>query len=217
VRAPAHFAIPIPDAIPSELAASMMCAGVTVYSPLKRNGAGPGKTVGVVGLGGLGHFAVLWAKAMGADKVVVVSRGSNKRADALALGADDLIATGEGDNWTKEWASKLDILLSTVSSSKVPMSDYLSLLRPGGVMVQVGLPEDGKFEVGAMPLIRGARLEGSLVGSPGEIQEMLQLAAEKGVKPWVQTRPMAEANQAILDMENGKARYRYVLVNEAGN
>lgn len=214
VRCPAHFAIPIPNSIPSELAASMLCAGVTTYSPLKRNGCGPGKTVGVVGLGGLGHFGVMWAKAMGADKVLVVSRYSNKKEDAIELGADRCIATEEDPNWVRDNKCTLDILLSTISSSKAPIADYLALLKPGGVMIQVGLPEDGVFEVPAMPLIRGVRLEGSLIGSPQEIRDMLELAAEKNVKPWVTTRPMKDANQAIVDMYEGKARYRYVLVND---
>ncbi|KAH8909664.1 putative zinc-binding alcohol dehydrogenase [Coniochaeta sp. PMI_546] len=213
VRCPAHFAVPVPDSIPSELAAPMMCAGVTTYAPLKRNGCGPGKTVGVVGLGGLGHFGVMWAKAMGADRVVVLSRKSNKKDDALALGADSCIATDEDEDWVKQNRGSLDILLSTISSSKAPMADYMSLIKTGGVMIQVGAPDDGVFQVPAMPLIRGVRLEGSLIGSPGEIKEMLELAAEKGVKPWVTTRPMKDANQAIVDMHEGKARYRYVLAN----
>ena len=214
VRAPGHFAIPIPDSIPSELAAPMLCAGVTTYSPLVRNGCGPGKSVGVVGLGGLGHFGVMFARALGADKVVAVSRGGNKRDDAAALGADACVATDEDEHWVRDNRGSLDILLSTISSSKAPVADYLALLRPGGVMIQVGLPEDGVFEIPAVPLIRGVRLTGSLVGSPGEIRDMLRLAAEKGVKPWVTTRPMSEANKAIVDMHEGKARYRYVLVND---
>ncbi|KAB5570702.1 chaperonin 10-like protein [Coniochaeta sp. 2T2.1] len=208
VRCPARFAIPIPDGIPSELAASMMCAGVTTYAPLKRNGAGPGKSVGVVGLGGLGHFGVMWAKALGADRVVAVSRKRNKRDDALALGADACIATDEDEDWVKANKGTLDILLSTISSSKAPMADYMALVKTGGVMIQVGAPEDGVFQIPAMPLIRGVRLEGGLIGSPADIREMLALAAEKGVKPWVTTRPMKDANQAIVDMNEGKARYR---------
>jgi alcohol dehydrogenase (NADP+) len=213
-RMPAHFAVPIPDSIPSELAASMMCAGVTTYSPLKRNGCGPGKTVGVIGLGGLGHFGVMWAKALGADKVVAISRRQNKSEDATALGADHSIATEDDENWVAENRASLDILLSTISSSKAPISDYMALVKTGGVMVQVGLPEDGVLGVPAMPLIRRVRLEGSLVGSPGEIKEMLDLAAEKNVKPWVTVRPMKDANQAIVEMHEGKARYRYILANE---
>jgi len=100
----------------------MLCAGVTTYSPLRRNGCGPGKKVGVIGLGGLGHFAVMWAKALGADKVVAISRKVNKQADAISLGADAYIATDDDHDWIKNNTRSLDIILSTVSSSKVLLS-----------------------------------------------------------------------------------------------
>lgn len=97
----------------------------------------------------------------------------------------------------------------------MPIGEYLSLLKKDGTLVQVGIPDDGVFQVPAPQLIFGrVHMGGSLIGSPNEIREMLQLAAEKGVEPLVQERPMSEANQAIVDMEDGKARYRYVLVNE---
>ncbi|OIW33465.1 cinnamyl alcohol dehydrogenase [Coniochaeta ligniaria NRRL 30616] len=212
VRCPAHFVVPIPDSIPSELAAPMLCAGVTMYSPMKRNGCGPGKTVGVVGLGGLGHFGVIWAKAMGADRVVVLSRKRSKAADALAVGADAYIATEEDEDWVGANRNSLDIIISTISSNK-HLGDYMSLIKARGVMIQVGLPDAGVFEIPTGPLVRGIKFEGGLVGSPGELVEMLALAAEKNVKPWVNVRPMKEANQAIVDMHEGKARYRYVLAN----
>ena len=118
-RTPARFVIKVPDQIKSKDAAVMMCAGVTTYSPLKYNGCGPGKKVGIVGLGGLGHFGVLWAQALGAS-VVVISRKSDKKADAMNLGASGFIATAEDKDWAKTHAGSLDIILSTVSSSKVP-------------------------------------------------------------------------------------------------
>jgi D-arabinose 1-dehydrogenase-like Zn-dependent alcohol dehydrogenase len=97
----------------------MMCGGITTYSPLRHHGCGPGKSVGIVGMGGLGHFGVLWAKALGADKVTVISRTSAKKADAIAMGADDFIATGEESNWASDHVRSFDILLSTTPSSKV--------------------------------------------------------------------------------------------------
>ena len=97
----------------------------------------------------------------------------------------------------------------------MPLTRYLTLLRPHGTFVQLGAPEDGELWVPAAALIMGGvKLAGSVIGSPGEIREMLQLAAEKKIRPWIQERPMKDANQAIVDMEDGKARYRYVLVNE---
>lgn len=97
----------------------------------------------------------------------------------------------------------------------MPIVDYASLLRTNGSFLQLGVPEDGTLEIPAVSLIlKGIKLGGSLVGSPSEIREMLDLVAKKGIKPWVQERPMKDANQAVVDMEDGKARYRYVLVNE---
>ncbi|KAJ5623238.1 hypothetical protein N7490_011843 [Penicillium lividum] len=213
-RVPAHFAIKIPDSIPSAAAAPMLCGGVTLYSPLKHNGCGPGKKVGIIGVGGLGHFGVLFAKAMGADRVVAISRKSEKSEDAIKMGADLYIATDEEPEWASKHSRSLDLIVCTVSSTKMPMTDYLGLLRTGGTMVQVGLPEDGGLFAPVRNLMRRLKLESSLVGSPGEIREMFQLVAEKGIQPWIQEIPMKDANKAIVDMEAGSARYRYVLVNE---
>lgn len=97
----------------------------------------------------------------------------------------------------------------------MPIAGYLALLRRDGTLAQVGNPDDGLFSVPSIGLIIGRkRFAGSMIGAPGEIREMLQLAAEKNVQPWVEERPMKDANQAMIDMEEGKARYRYVLVNE---
>lgn len=100
----------------------MLCGGITTYSPLRNNGCGPGKRVGVIGVGGLGHYAIMFAKAMGADRVVGISRKSNKKEDALQLGADAYIATDEDENWAAENSRSLDLIISTVSSTKVGSS-----------------------------------------------------------------------------------------------
>jgi alcohol dehydrogenase (NADP+) len=97
----------------------MLCGGVTLYSPLKHNGCGPGKKVGIIGVGGLGHFGVLFAKAMGADKVVAISRRLNKSEDSLKMGADLYIATEDEPDWATKHARSLDLIVSTVSSTKV--------------------------------------------------------------------------------------------------
>ncbi|KAJ5112899.1 NADP-dependent alcohol dehydrogenase 7 [Penicillium angulare] len=214
-RTPSHFVIKIPDAIPSADAAPMLCGGITVYSPLRQNNCGPGKKVGIIGVGGLGHFGILFAKALGADKVVAISRKGNKKDDALKLGADAYIATDEDEDWAKNNAQSLDLIISTVSSSKMPIVQYSQLLRARGSLIQLGAPEDGGLEIPAFALIaKGIKLGGSLIGSPAEIREMLDLAATKKIKPWIEERPMKEANQAIQDMDAGNARFRYVLVNE---
>lgn len=216
-RTNGHFVIPIPEGLPSELAAPMLCGGITVYSPLKQNGCGPGKTVGVVGVGGLGHFAVLFAKALGADKVVGISRKQDKREDALKLGADEYIATDEDEDWAKKHARSVDLIISTISSAKMPLTSYLGLLKVHGTFIQVGAPDGGELPpINAFTIIgSGIKVGGSATGSPAtEIPEMLKLAADKQIKPWVQVRPLSEANDVVQDMDAGKARYRYVLVNE---
>lgn len=216
-RTNGHFVIPIPEGLPSELAAPMLCGGITVYSPLKRNGCGPGMTVGVVGVGGLGHFAVLFAKALGADRVVGISRKADKRDDSLKLGCDEYIATADDKGWETKHGRTIDLIICTVSSPKMPLTDYLGLLKVHGTFIQVGAPDSGELPpINAFTLIgSGVKVGGSAIGNPTkEIPEMLKLAADKKIKPWVQVRPLKEANKVVVDFEEGKARYRYVLENE---
>ncbi|KAF2419884.1 GroES-like protein [Tothia fuscella] len=190
-RTHSHFVFKIPESLSSAEAAPMLCGGVTLYSPLKREGCGPGKKVGIVGLGGLGHFGVLFAKALDADSVTVISRSNTKNANSL------------------------DLIICTVSSPKMPLGGCLSLLKFQGTFIQVGAPDDSLPGFSAFALIpKQCKIAGSLIGSPAEIEEMLELAVKKNVKAWIEPRPMKEANKAVVDMEDGKARYRYVLVNE---
>jgi D-arabinose 1-dehydrogenase-like Zn-dependent alcohol dehydrogenase len=117
----------------------MLCGGVTVWSPLKKNGAGPGKRVGIVGIGGLGHFGLLWAKALGCDEVVAISRTSSKAADAKKMGADRFIATDEDEGWAKKNSRSLDLIVSTVSSPNMPLTGYFRLLKTYGQFIQVSI------------------------------------------------------------------------------
>lgn len=214
-RCPSHFVMKIPDAIPGEDAAPMLCGGITVYSPLKNNGCGPGKKVGIIGVGGLGHFGVLFAKALGAERVVGISRSSDKRDDVLKMGADEYIATNDDKDWAQHHARSLDLIVCTVSSPSMPLMEYLQLLRVHGTFVQVGAPEDKLPDMTAFAYIaKGVKFAGSMIGPPWQIEEMLELAAEKGIKPWINKYPMKDANKAIVDMDAGKARYRISLVNE---
>ncbi|KAL2042133.1 hypothetical protein N7G274_005321 [Stereocaulon virgatum] len=215
-RAPSHFVVRIPSSIPSEEAAPMLCGGITTFAPLKKNGCGPGKKVGIVGVGGLGHFGILYAKALGAASVTAISRTSAKKEDAMQLGADGYIATNDDADWSTHHARSLDLIVSTVSSPNMPLEGYLQLLRTNGQFIQVGAPEDKLPAFNVFPLIgKGVKIGGSAIGAPREIEEMLALTAEKGIRPWVQKRALGEANKAIVDMDEGRARYRYVLVNEA--
>jgi alcohol dehydrogenase (NADP+) len=214
-RIPGHFVIQLSDiSLPSHIVAPMLCAGVTMYSPLKRNGCGPGKSVGIIGLGGLGHFGVLFAKALGADRVVAISRRSNKRADAEKMGAE-YIATAEDEDWDKTHAMSLDLIISTVSEPNMPLERYLGLLKMHGSFIQCGLPEDKLPAFHAFSLIgKGVKIGGSLIGTPKEIRECIELADRTQLKSWVNVWPMSKVNEALVAFEEGKPRYRFVLVNE---
>ena len=118
-RCPSHFVVKIPEGLASEVAAPMLCGGITLYSPLRTHGCGPGKKVGIVGVGGLGHFGVVFAKALGAEKVVGISRKEEKRGEVLEMGANEYIATEEEDGWDQKHKGSLDLIISTISSSKV--------------------------------------------------------------------------------------------------
>lgn len=125
-RCPSHFVVKIPDGLASEHAAPMLCGGLTLYAPLKYHACGPGKKVGIVGVGGLGHFGVLFAKALGAERVVGISRSASKGDEVLKMGADEYIATEDDADWAKKNDKSLDLVISTLSSSKVcplPPSD----------------------------------------------------------------------------------------------
>jgi alcohol dehydrogenase (NADP+) len=120
-RTPSHFVVKIPDEVPSAEAAPMLCGGVTVFAPLKNAGVKPGMNVAIVGVGGLGHYGIICAKAMGADKVVGVSRKAEKREEVLSLGADAYIATADDEDWATKYARTFDLIICTVASSKVSL------------------------------------------------------------------------------------------------
>lgn len=212
----------IPEGLASEDAAVMLCAGATVYEPLVeyigRGDAGKGKRVGVIGLGGLGHLGVLFAKALGFEHVVAFSRSENKKSDALALGADSYIATSDQTDWAEQHASSLDLIICTVSDPRMPLSSYLSLLRPRGRFCQVGIPEEPLPQLDTMALVlKGTSICFSDSASPGNIRRMLELAAEKRVKAWTQVRGMEEVNEVVREMGEGRARFRFVLENRKVN
>ncbi|KAF3926291.1 hypothetical protein ABW20_dc0109598 [Dactylellina cionopaga] len=201
--------------IASEILAPMMCGGVTVFSPLKRYGAGPGKKVGIIGLGGLGHFGVMFAKALGCDEVVVISRSKAKEADAKKLGADRIIATKEESDWATKYASSLDLIVNTADATDMPLTQYLGLLKPLGTLVQVGAPDGDMPRFNGFALfMKNRNLTGTAIGSRAEIREMLQLANDKGIKTWANPYPMSKVNDAIKAFNRAEARYRIVLVNE---
>jgi alcohol dehydrogenase (NADP+) len=132
----------------------------------------------------------------------------------VKMGATKFIATNEENRWWKKHAATLDLIICTVSSNQLPLASYVSLLRTRGQFIMVGAPEDKLPALNVFHLIgKKAKIGGSAIGSPKQIREMLDLAVRMKVKPWIQPRPMADANQAIQDLEHGKPRYRYVLEN----
>lgn len=202
------FVLRIPEAIPFEKAAPLLCAGITTYSPLKRWGAGPGKKVAVVGMGGLGHMAVKFAHAMGAE-VTVLSRTLNKREDGLRLGADHYHATSDPETF-ETLAGRFDLILNTVSAA-IPVDAYLGLLAVDGALVNVGAPAE-PLSLQVMSLIGGRRsYAGSLIGGIAETQEMLDYCAEHDIAPDVEIIPADQINQAWDRVLASDVRYRFVI------
>jgi len=213
-RVPAHFAIKVPDQVASEIVAPLLCGGVTVYSPLLQLGAGPGKRIGIVGIGGLGHFGLLFAKALGAEPVAI-SHSASKKADAEKMGAVQFISVKDEPDFATKYRRTLDGIVVTANNADMPIVDYAKLLKPGSKVILVGVPEAPLPKIEVFPLVaNNVSIGGSLIGGTKELQSMLELAVKANVKSWVQVRNLKEVNQALIDMEDGKARYRYVLVNE---
>ncbi|OCL14728.1 alcohol dehydrogenase GroES-like domain-containing protein [Glonium stellatum] len=209
-----YWVYPIPDSLASSDAAPMMCAGVTVYSPLRRFGAGPGTKVGVVGIGGLGHYAIMFAKALGAE-VWAISRSRAKEADARQMGADGFLATSE-EGWNEPHKMTFNLIISTASSfDGFQLSQYLSLLDVHGRFNLVGLPGGDGLKVSTFDFITNSCFIGaSNLGSRREVLEMLDLAAAKGIKSWVKEIPISKEGiqKAIEELENSSVRYRSCLV-----
>jgi len=210
VRANNRFVVPIPDALDSEPAAPLLCAGITVYNPLRINGINPSSRVGVVGIGGLGHLAIQFARVFGAE-VSAFSTSPAKEKEARALGAQQFVNSLESKAM-KDAAGTQDFIITTVNADQ-DWNAYLQCLRPNGTLWFVGVPP-APVPVQAFPLISGQRIiGGSPVGSPSRLREMLLVAARHGVKATTELFPMAKANDAIEKVKKSKVRYRAVLAN----
>ncbi|HTY83213.1 MAG TPA: NAD(P)-dependent alcohol dehydrogenase [Silvibacterium sp.] len=210
VRANSRFVLPIPDALGSEEAAPLLCGGITVYNPLRINGVNPSSRVGVVGIGGLGHLAIQFARVFGAE-VFAFSTSIGKEEEARALGAHHFINSRETKS-LKEVTGALDFLITTVNADQ-DWGTFLGTLRPNGALWFVGVPPS-PVSVHAFPLISGLRtIGGSPIGPPARIREMLDVAARHGVKAITEPFPMAKANEAIDKVKKSKVRYRAVLAN----
>jgi uncharacterized zinc-type alcohol dehydrogenase-like protein len=202
------FVLRIPDSIPLDKAAPLLCAGITLFSPLHHWGAGPGKKVAIVGLGGLGHMGVKIAHAMGAE-VTVLSQSLKKMEDGLRLGADHYYATSDPDTFAK-LEGTFDLILNTVSAN-LDMGDYLGLLSVDGTLVELGAPEQ-PLSVPFFPLAAGRRsISGSMIGGIPETQEMLDFCAEHDVTPEIEIIEPAYVNEAYERVLASDVRYRFVI------
>jgi uncharacterized zinc-type alcohol dehydrogenase-like protein len=204
------FVLRIPEALELDVAAPLLCAGITTYSPLRHWGAGPGKQVAVVGLGGLGHMAVKLAKAMGAE-VTVLSQSLRKRDDGLRLGADGYHATSDSATF-EQLAGRFDLIVNTVSA-KLEMGRYLGLLKTDGALVNVGAPPE-PLPVPVFPLLMQRRsFAGSAIGSIRETQEMLDFCAEHGIGADIELISADQINEAWERVLSSDVRYRFVIDN----
>ncbi|HRN62663.1 MAG TPA: NAD(P)-dependent alcohol dehydrogenase [Luteimonas sp.] len=201
------YVLRIPDGMPLDAAAPLLCAGVTTYSPLRHFGVKAGDQVAVVGLGGLGHMAVKLAVAMGAE-VTVLSTSESKRGDARALGAHAFAATGDGTVF-QSLAERFDLILDTVSAQH-DYNAYLGLLKVDGTMVLLGIPEPSPLS--AFPLVwRRRKLAGSLIGGIAETQETLDFCARHGIVSDIELIGIDAINEAWERMLKGDVRYRFVI------
>ncbi len=202
------FTLHISDKLDPAAAAPLLCAGITTYSPLKHWKVGKGSKVGVVGLGGLGHMALKLAHAFGAT-VVQFTTSESKRADALRLGADDVVLSNNAEQM-KAHAGTFDFILDTVSA-KHDLDVYLQMLKREGTMTLVGVP-DKPAELAAGALIFGRRsLAGSLIGGIAETQEMLDFCAEHGIVSDIEKIDIQDINEAYERMLKSDVKYRFVI------
>ena len=202
------FVLGIPEGVDLDVAAPLLCAGITLYSPLKHWGAGPDKKVAIIGMGGLGHIGVKIAHAMGAH-VTVLSQTDSKEADGKAYGADEYYATKD-TTALKDLQGKFDLILNTVSAN-LPMHKYLGLLARNGTLVELGAPEK-PIEVPAFSLLSNRRsFAGSMVGGIAETQEMLDFCAEHHIGAEIEVIPAEKINEAYDRVVKSDVRYRFVI------
>src|SRR5208282_1144189 len=203
-----NYVLRIPDSIPLDAAAPLLCAGITLYSPLKHWNAGPGKKVAIVGLGGLGHMGVKLAHALGAE-VTVLSQSLKKLEDGKRFGADHFYATSNPETFTK-LAGSFDLIINTVSVD-MDWNQNISLLALDGTMVVVGVPEK-QVSLGAFPLIIKRRsLSGSVIGGIKETQEMLDFCGKHNIAADIEKIPIQKVDEAYERMIKSDVRYRFVI------
>jgi alcohol dehydrogenase (NADP+) len=202
------YVLHVPETLDLASAAPLLCAGITVYSPLKHWQAGPGKMVGILGIGGLGHVAIKIAKAMGSH-VVVFTTSASKVGDAKRLGADEAVLSTDAEQM-KQYARKMHLIIDTVSA-KHDVNTYLNLLRHDGSVVLVGLPPE-PLEIGAFSVVSGRHsFSGSNIGGIAETQEMLDFCAEHNIAADIELIKIQQINEAFDRLAKGDVHYRFVV------
>ena len=205
VTVDASFAYPLPSGLPSDIAAVLMCAGISVYAPL-RNHAGDGLRAAIYGLGGLGHLAIQFAHALGYE-VTAFSSTTAKEQEARGFGADHFVVTGNRDR-LRPLDFEFDLLLCT-AHGVVNWQEMIDLLEKRGRLVLVGFPQ---VSIWARDLVaHEVSITGSFLGNHATMREMLSFAQAHGIAPQIERRPMSDVNDAIRQLREGKVRYRVVL------
>lgn len=202
-----NYVVRVPDNLNPAAAAPLMCAGITAYAPLKHAKVGPGMTVGVIGIGGVGHMGIKFAKAMGA-KVVALTTSPEKIAEAKTLGADDVLVTTDSDAMAKS-KERFDVLLNTVSKNH-DLNNYLATVKRQGEIILVGTPH----QIEAMPLsliFRQKKMSGSFIGGLHETQEMLDFCGKHNITAEIELTPIHKINEAWQRMIDADVRYRFVI------
>jgi uncharacterized zinc-type alcohol dehydrogenase-like protein len=207
-----RFAFSIPDKISSEKAAPLLCAGATVFSPLLNFHVNATWRVGILGVGGLGHLAIQFARALGCE-VWAFSSTSSKEEEAKGYGATHFISSKDTKDIQKA-ANSLDLLLYTASEmADFPL--YVQTLRPKGILCLLGAPQNGSLNLPIFQLIEGSKVIcGSNIGSPHRIRQMLACAARHGISPKIELFPMKDVNRALEKLSKNQVHYRAVLYNE---
>jgi uncharacterized zinc-type alcohol dehydrogenase-like protein len=212
VIADSRFVYPLPDSMPSEVAAVLVCAGITVYSPLCSYATRPAQKIGIIGVGGLGHLALQFARAFEYE-VTAISSSPEKKPEALAFGADHFLSSDDKES-LQEAMFEFDLLLCT-ASGKIDWEALLNILKKKGKMVLVGFPD---VEFNSTELVaRQLSITGSFLGNRVKMREMLSFAQEHSIMPKVELMPMTKVNEAIRKVKENKARYRIVLFNETAD
>lgn len=202
------YVLAIPENLPLDASAPLLCAGVTLFSPLRHYNVGPGKKVAIIGMGGLGHLGVKIGSAMGAD-ITVLSQTLSKKEDGLKLGAKEYYATSDTSTFDK-LAGAFDLIICTVSA-EIDWNAYLGLLKVNGTMVLLGIPEKA-IPVHAFSLVPGRRsLAGSMIGSIKETQEMLDFCGKHGIVSEIEKIGIEQVNEAFERVLKSDVRYRFVI------